>query len=41
MVADYIATTAPYNIFADINGDGAVTLADVRIVRSRIGTKLS
>src|SRR5439155_19070942 len=34
------ATVAPYNIFADINGDGVVNTADVQIVRTRIGTSL-
>lgn len=34
------ASKAPYNIFADINGDGAVNLADVQVVRTRIGTSL-
>jgi hypothetical protein len=34
------ATVAPYNIFADINGDGVVNTSDVQIVRSRIGTSL-
>jgi fibronectin-binding autotransporter adhesin len=29
-----------YNIFADINGDGAVTSADYTIVRSRLNTSL-
>ena len=31
------ATTAPYNVFADTNGDGVVNLTDVQSVRSRIG----
>lgn len=34
------ARSAPYNIFADVNGDGIVDLTDVQIVRSRIGTTL-
>jgi len=34
------ATVAPYNIFADMNGDLAVTVADVQVVRTRIGTSL-
>jgi hypothetical protein len=34
------ATHAPYNIIDDLNGDGAVTIADVGIVRGRVGTSL-
>ncbi len=34
------ATIAPYNVWADINGDGSVDLNDVKIVRSKSGTKL-
>jgi hypothetical protein len=34
------ATIAPYNIFADINGDGSVDINDVQVVRTRIGTSL-
>ena len=30
----------PYNIFADINGDGVVTLADVTLIRALIGNHL-
>jgi hypothetical protein len=30
----------PYNIFADINGDGSVNIADAQIVRKHIGTHL-
>ena len=33
MVAVYAATAAPYNIFADLSGDGVVNLNDVQIVR--------
>ena len=32
------ATVTPYNIFADINGDGVVNITDVQIVKTRIGT---
>ena len=35
-----LATKAPYNIFADLNGDGSVTIADVQVVRNRAGTSL-
>jgi len=38
MVAVNNATVAPYNVFADVNGDGVVNITDVSIVRSRIGT---
>ena len=34
------AISAPYNIFADMNGDGIVNLSDVQIVRTRNGTSL-
>jgi hypothetical protein len=34
------AINQPYNIFADLNGDGAVTILDYTIVRSRLGTSL-
>ena len=34
------ARVAPYNLFADANGDGAVTVADVAVIRSRIGAVL-
>jgi hypothetical protein len=34
------ATVAPYNVFADINGDGVVNTDDVQVVRTRIGTSL-
>lgn len=30
----------PYNPFADIDGDGSVTLTDVNLARARIGTRL-
>jgi hypothetical protein len=30
----------PYNVFADLNGDGVVNAADVLITRQRTGTKL-
>ena len=35
------ALTTPYNIFADVDGDGAVTLNDVNIARNRVGTSLN
>ena len=31
------ARSQPYNIFADINGDGVVDIADINIVRTQIG----
>ncbi len=34
------ATVAPYNVFADIDGDGAVTITDVQLARRKIGTAL-
>ncbi len=34
------ATVAPYDIFADINGDGIVNVNDVALARTRIGTTL-
>jgi hypothetical protein len=34
------ATKTAYNVFADLNGDGAVNTADVQIVRARAGTSL-
>jgi hypothetical protein len=40
MLSVYYATAQPYNIFADINGDGMVNLSDVIATRSRIGTHL-
>ena len=40
MLGVYYATATPYNIFADINGDGFVNMSDVMIARSRIGTHL-
>jgi hypothetical protein len=40
MVDVYNATKQPYNLFADINGDGAVTMADVGLVRQLIGNHL-
>ena len=40
MVSVNNATRAPYNIFADLNGDGAVNSADVQVVRARSGTSL-
>ena len=40
MVGVNAATVAPYNIFADIDGNGVVNVADVQVVRSRLGTKL-
>ena len=40
LVGANAATRAPYNIFADINGDGLVNLSDVALVRTRIGATL-
>lgn len=40
MVGVNIAIATPYNIFADINGDGVVNLLDVQVVRTRNGKKL-
>jgi len=34
------AISKPYNIFADVNGDGVVNATDVNIIRTRIGTSL-
>ena len=34
------ATSEPYNIFADMNGDGVVDINDVQIVRSQVGNTL-
>ncbi|HEY1218296.1 MAG: CSLREA domain-containing protein [Bryobacteraceae bacterium] len=34
------AISQAYNIFADMNGDGVVSIADVQVVRSRAGTTL-
>jgi len=34
------AISSPYNIFADMNGDGVINIADVQIVRARSGTSL-
>lgn len=39
-VGVYSSTAQPYNILADINGDGVVDMNDVRLVRSRMGTTL-
>ncbi|MFI5458055.1 MAG: dockerin type I repeat-containing protein, partial [Isosphaerales bacterium] len=36
----YYAVSQPYNIFADLNGDGSVNNTDVQIARSRIGKHL-
>jgi len=36
----YNAIHQPYNVFDDINGDGAITLADVILARALIGHKL-
>jgi len=33
------ATRNPYNILADMNGDGVVNATDVLLVRSRIGNR--
>lgn len=40
LVTVYSATASPYNLFDDINGDGAVNVTDVGVVRTRIGTSL-
>lgn len=40
LVGVYNATKLPYNIFADINGDGVVNTTDVALVRTYIGTTL-
>jgi hypothetical protein len=40
MVGVNNASTKPYNILADINGDGVDNLADVQMVRGRLGTAL-
>lgn len=34
------ARIAPYNVFAVMNGDGVVNVADVQVVRTRVGTSL-
>jgi len=34
------ATTGPYDIWADLNGDGTVDITDVKLARSKIGTSL-
>jgi hypothetical protein len=34
------ATIGPYNVFADLNGDGKVDIDDVKLARRRIGTRL-
>ena len=34
------ATKQPYNILMDLDGDGAITTTDVKLVQSRIGTSL-
>jgi hypothetical protein len=36
----YYAISQPYNIFADLNGDGAVNMTDVQIARSQNGKHL-
>ncbi|MFO0909702.1 MAG: proprotein convertase P-domain-containing protein [Isosphaeraceae bacterium] len=41
LVLASLATSQPYNIFADANGDGVVDSQDVQLIRRRIGTKLS
>ena len=33
------ATVAPYNLFADLNGDGLVDTNDGKLARAKIGTK--
>jgi len=40
MVLTNNATTQPYNILYDVNGDGVVNVLDVTAVRSRLITKL-
>jgi hypothetical protein len=40
LVLEGAATKQPYNILMDMDGDGAVTTADVKIVQSRSGTSL-
>ena len=40
MLGVYYATSAPYNVFADINGDGTVDINDVKATRQRGGTTL-
>jgi hypothetical protein len=37
MVGVNDAVSASYNIYADINGDGVVSLSDVQAVRARLG----
>jgi hypothetical protein len=39
-VLEAAATSAPYNIFADMDGDGVVSSADCLLVRSRSGSSL-
>jgi hypothetical protein len=34
-----VTTIRPYNVFTDVN-DGVVNIADVQIVRTRVGTSL-
>ena len=34
------ATVAPFDLFADINGDGVVDVNDVALARTKIGTSL-
>ena len=33
------ATVAPYNLFADLNGDGLIDINDGKLARTKIGTK--
>jgi hypothetical protein len=40
MLGVYDAMSQPYNIFADLNGDGVVNTTDVQVARSRIGAQL-
>jgi hypothetical protein len=40
LVTVYNATIAPYNVLADMNGDGEVNIFDVQVVRTRVGTSL-
>ncbi|HTS11528.1 MAG TPA: FG-GAP-like repeat-containing protein [Candidatus Limnocylindrales bacterium] len=40
MVLVNTAHSQPYNVFADMNGDGVVDVSDVQIVRARAGTHL-
>ena len=38
---DYLAADGPHSVaLADLNGDGTVDMADVQVVRARVGTTL-